>query len=295
MNCTTVTVVIAMLVMVMFVHSIENEDPCFENPCNNGGTCTVIESGFSCMCSSGFTGTLCDVEQCPKPRTMKCDDGVLTTGDNLSCMEGYTRIVYATSMCLNQPIEDTMCIPGDINVATLRFYGSSKYLFVRTFTNVHDAKNSCSRVCGSLVEINNEEENTFLATTAEELQISSLTIGLEHNGEEFVWSSGNTTDAYSNWDSAENFESTCVYLVSGNTKWNTLDCIGLSQSVCEISSNGFNMMRRSPRIIKLSRKARESQNDKEKPKRLQNGTEENSKPLQNDKENPKRLQNDKES
>ncbi|XP_052100151.1 CD302 antigen-like [Mytilus californianus] len=165
---------------------------------------------------------------------MKCNDGVLTTDDNLSCMEGYTSIVYATSVCLNQTIEDTICVPDDTNDATLRFFGSSKYLFVRNITTVPGAKNSCSRVCGSLVEINNEEKNTFLATTAEEFQIGTLLIGLEHNGEEFVWLSGNSTDAYDNWDPAENFESTCVYLGSGNTKWNTFDCIGLTPFVCEI-------------------------------------------------------------
>lgn len=49
------------------------------------------------------------IEQCPKPRTIMCIDGVLTADDNISCMKGYTRIVYDTSVCLNQTIEDTIC------------------------------------------------------------------------------------------------------------------------------------------------------------------------------------------
>ncbi|VDI21596.1 Hypothetical predicted protein [Mytilus galloprovincialis] len=79
-------------------------------------------------------------------------------------------IVVKKKNCSNQN-SGSPSVPDKISDATLIFFGSSKYLFVRYFANALEAKNSCSRVCGSLVEINNEEENTFLATTAKELKI----------------------------------------------------------------------------------------------------------------------------
>ena len=33
---------------------------CESNPCENGGTCTDMEDGYSCACESGFTGSECE-------------------------------------------------------------------------------------------------------------------------------------------------------------------------------------------------------------------------------------------
>ena len=34
-------------------------DECGSNPCENGGTCTDLQDGYSCACEPGFTGTVC--------------------------------------------------------------------------------------------------------------------------------------------------------------------------------------------------------------------------------------------
>ena len=34
-------------------------DECASNPCLNGGTCVDRLDGFTCQCTSGFTGPIC--------------------------------------------------------------------------------------------------------------------------------------------------------------------------------------------------------------------------------------------
>ena len=33
---------------------------CESSPCENGGSCTDMEGGYSCACESGFTGSQCE-------------------------------------------------------------------------------------------------------------------------------------------------------------------------------------------------------------------------------------------
>ena len=36
------------------------DDPCFSNPCLNGGTCTQVGDSYSCACTEEYQGTNCD-------------------------------------------------------------------------------------------------------------------------------------------------------------------------------------------------------------------------------------------
>ncbi|AUX24925.1 uncharacterized protein SOCEGT47_054660 [Sorangium cellulosum] len=39
-------------------------DPCASAPCQNGGACAAIESGYTCTCAPGWTGTNCETPAC---------------------------------------------------------------------------------------------------------------------------------------------------------------------------------------------------------------------------------------
>lgn len=42
----------------------ELTDPCFDSPCQNGGTCVADGEGYNCICRKGYNGTNCEDEFC---------------------------------------------------------------------------------------------------------------------------------------------------------------------------------------------------------------------------------------
>ena len=44
----------------VYLFVISDVDECASNPCLNDGTCVDRLDGFTCQCTDGFTGTLCN-------------------------------------------------------------------------------------------------------------------------------------------------------------------------------------------------------------------------------------------
>ena len=63
------------------------KDPCLNNPCQNGGTCTQTEQDFTCVCSPGWQGRLC-IEEGDPCSPNPCQNGGEcsgSTGSDFTC------------------------------------------------------------------------------------------------------------------------------------------------------------------------------------------------------------------
>jgi hypothetical protein len=56
-------------------------DPCSPNPCQHDGTCAASGSSFTCTCTGGFTGTLCETPPASAEPTIGCHDAPANSGN----------------------------------------------------------------------------------------------------------------------------------------------------------------------------------------------------------------------
>lgn len=61
----------------------ENYCTAHDNPCQNGGACTPNLSSFSCSCTPGFSGSICDLSShnCDGSEEVTCDNGGMCVPD----------------------------------------------------------------------------------------------------------------------------------------------------------------------------------------------------------------------
>ncbi|AUX33647.1 calcium-binding EGF-like domain-containing protein [Sorangium sp. So ce296] len=89
-------------------------DPCASAPCQNGGACAATESGYTCTCAPGWTGTNCEtnIDECaPSPCVHgTCNDEV--DGYTCTCAPGFSGTNCETNIddCASGP-----CVHGACN------------------------------------------------------------------------------------------------------------------------------------------------------------------------------------
>ncbi|XP_071139339.1 asialoglycoprotein receptor 2-like [Mytilus edulis] len=183
------------------------------------------------------------VVECPDQLNRTCGNDwrmIVTIKDKyvgdtgkLNCLAGFSLIGNPIITCLESgvwsPINAT-CVPDDLEAYVRDFRGST-YTFVKTYKNFDNAKFLCSSMCGTLVEINNKEENQFIVSAIEELFGFLRTyIGLQRSRDSinYEWQSGNMTasngfdDWYVNNPDIATGRSSCV-LINLQRKWDDVD------------------------------------------------------------------------
>ena len=106
-------------------------DYCLSNPCNNGGTCTQTETGFTCVCPPGREGRLCEQEGDPCSPT-PCENGGQCTGSTgadyrCTCQPGFTgrNCELDIDECLSSPCLHGTCSNLVSETFFYRFYGNT--------------------------------------------------------------------------------------------------------------------------------------------------------------------------
>ena len=82
-------------------------DPCVEEPCANGASCSLSSSGFVCTCVSGYTGETC-VENINDCIEVDCGNG--TCHDQLA---GYVCV------CVKQATQESTVRPTLMTVPVI--------------------------------------------------------------------------------------------------------------------------------------------------------------------------------
>ena len=122
-------------------------DPCDNNPCVNGGTCSSNGGQFTCACPSEYKGHLCNVAVNPCDSKPCKHGGACSPGIGLaytcSCSAGYTGSTCAVDIdecdpnpCLNNT--SPLCIDGIAQYTchcTTNCVECAKYYYLNTSTN----------------------------------------------------------------------------------------------------------------------------------------------------------------
>ncbi|VDI83167.1 Hypothetical predicted protein [Mytilus galloprovincialis] len=195
--------------------------------------------------------------ECPEPLPMTCAHWniTVTTGERyagntgqLNCSTGYSLIGNNSITCLASGIWSpiiALCVQNYNGRIDVRSFRGTTYIYVNNGQSYEQAKETCTSMCGTLWEVNNQEEKQFVTSAINQVGMRHPWIGLESkNGTDYVWQSGNTTvsNAYEDWDNGypiRHAVGSCVFLSPYNdNKWVDavkFQCAWERQFICESS------------------------------------------------------------
>ncbi|XP_071139068.1 uncharacterized protein [Mytilus edulis] len=187
------------------------------------------------------------VVECSDPIPRTCANMTISTDGKiegstgkLTCSAGHSLKGNDSIKCLEDgtwsPI-NAICVPNDVHVAGVRSFSGSIYVFVKHINGYDKAKEICSSMCGTLLEINNQEENRFIVSAIDEIDITLPFIGLESkDGISYVWQSGNTTasNSFTGRESdPSDIEVGSCFLISGGKWYDT------AKHICNSNDNEY--------------------------------------------------------
>ncbi|XP_033117558.1 fibropellin-1-like [Anneissia japonica] len=98
------------LTTILFNCDIATGNACSNNPCLNGGACSLSGSSFACQCPTGFSGTICQTTTTQPCQPNPCqNNGVCTVNGNTyfcNCPSGFSGINCQTTA---QPCQPNPC------------------------------------------------------------------------------------------------------------------------------------------------------------------------------------------
>ncbi|XP_078581446.1 uncharacterized protein LOC144864905 isoform X2 [Branchiostoma floridae x Branchiostoma japonicum] len=225
---------------------------CEVSPCVYG-TCTDDVMGYTCTCESGWEGFNCDqnIDDCASSPCAhgNCTDGVASY--TCSCENGWegTNCDQDIDECASNPcllggtcldhVDGYSCVcPKDAtgkNCDTVPFIGEC-YQFSTSAVNHRDATQACSTNDGRMVDLKDEQQQQFLASTIAATTNVSNWLAMKTAPLPILYSDGTPVRAPLQWSADEPSSplDMCVLLDSSDSyKATTVFCTEQHNYVCQ--------------------------------------------------------------